>query len=358
MKFHWLMAFFAVVMNLGGIIDAREHLQHGFEIESIFTPTHGLLYAGWILGGVALAIQIIVRWRKGKSRNEWLPKGYFASALGFLVFGFGGGFDLFWHQIYGFEINLEAPISLGHTLLVIGASLMYSAVLFHGFHLRKKHPEKFTSSLNLLNLPTLLAMISLLSAVLWPTWFLDPLLVDFPSGGVIAEQIHAYRIFDYGTDLASAAGLAGMFLMTLVTMPFILVSLNRWRMPVGFVTLLVAGYTGLRAIVGNSYIYLPATIGAAILVDLIWAWIRKGGEERLSSPSGYRLIAFAMPVAQYWLYFAIIDKSIGALIWSPYLWTGATFIAGVLGLLMSFLLIKPTNQGVDSFLYRWKILDN
>jgi len=124
------------------------------------------------------------------------------------------------------------------------------------------------------------------------------------------------------------------------------------------VTLLVAGYTGLRAIVGNSYIYLPATIGAAILVDLIWAWIRKDGEGRLSSPSGYRLIAFAMPVAQYWLYFAIIDKSIGALIWSPYLWTGATFIAGVLSLLMSYLFIKPTNQGIDSIFYRWNILDS
>lgn len=297
MNFHWLMALLAVIMNFGGIIDAREHPQHRFELESFFTPTHGLLYAGWILGGVALAIHILIQRRKGKKLNEWLPKGYGASVLGFVVFGFGGGFDLFWHGIYGFETGLEAPISIVHTLLVMGASLMYSAVLFHGLHLRKKHPKECNSSFNRLNLPSLLAMISLLSAVLWPTWFLDPLLVDYPSGGFIAKQIHAYRILDYGSDLATAAGLSGIFLMTLITMPLILVSLHRWRMPVGYLTLLVAGYTGLRAIVGNSYIYLPATIGAAILGDLIWAWVRKGGAERLASPTGYRLIAFAMPVA-------------------------------------------------------------
>lgn len=357
MLFHWLMTFFAVIMNYGGILDAREHLQHGFELESFFTSTHGLLYAGWILGGVALAIHMFIQRRKGKKFIEWLPKGYFASLLGFLIFSFGGGFDLFWHEIYGFETNLEAPISPGHTLLIIGACFMYSAVVFHGLHLRKKYPEKYSSSINLINLPTILATISLLSAVLWPTWFLDPLLVDFPSGGVIAKQIYAYRIFDYGTDIADAAGLSGIFLMTLITMPFILLPLNRWRMPVGYVTILVVGYTGLRSLVGNSYIYLPATIGAAVLGDLIWAWVRKGGEERLSSPTGYRLIAFTMPVVQYWLYFLIIDRSIGTLIWSPYLWTGATFIAGVISLVMSYILIQPTNSGIDSVLYRFNILD-
>jgi len=355
-KFHWIMTFFTVVMSLGGIIDAREHLQHGFEIESFFVASHYLLYAGWMLGGAALAIRIHTQRRNGKSMREWLPKGYSSSLLGFLIFGFGGGIDLVWHELFGFEAALEAPISPGHLLLVLGAGLMYSAIIFHALHLRSKMPDEFSSSLNVLNIPIVLAMISLLTAVLWPTWFLDPQLIDFPSGGVIAKQIHAFRMFDYGIPVANAAGISGIFLMTLLTMPFLLLPLYRWRMPVGYLTLTVVGYAGLRAVVGNSYIYLPAPIGAAMLGDLIWAWMRRGGELRLSSSTGYRMMAFSMPTLQYVIYFGIIGWSVGSLIWSPALWAGAAVTAGTFSLLMSYALIKPTSHGIDSFLYRLDIL--
>ncbi len=358
MAFHWIMTLFAVVMSLGGIVDARQHIQHGFEIESFFVASHYLLYAGWILGGAALVIQILRRRRAGKSLHEWLPKGYFLSLLGFLVFGLGGGVDMTWHEIYGFETNLEAPVSPGHTLLVLGAGLMYAAVIFHGAYLQKQSPHRFAASLNRLNLPTILSTIAFLTALLWPTWFLDPFLVDFPSGGVTASHVYAYGIFDFGNDTANAVALAGVFLMTLLTMPAILLPLHRWRMPPGTTTLIVAGYTALRATVGNAYIYLPAAIGAALVGDLIWGWARAGGEQRLSSSTPYRLIAFAVPFAQYGLYFTMIAVFLKAQTWSVYLWTGAVFTTAVFSLLMSYLLIKPTNSGVDALLYRFRILED
>lgn len=357
MAFHWIMTLFAVIMSLGGIVDARQHIQHGFEIESFFVASHYLLYAGWMLGGIALAVQIWRRRREGKSLHEWLPQGYFLSLIGFLVFGVGGGVDMTWHEIYGFETNLEAPSSPGHTLLVMGAGLMYAAVIFHGMHLQKRSPDRFSASINRINLPSILGTVALLTAILWPTWFLDPFLVDFPSGGVTASRIYAYGIFNFGGDTANAVGLAGVFLMTLLTMPAVLLPLHRWRMPSGYIVLVVAGYTGLRAIVGNAYIYLPAAVGAALAGEFIWAWARAGGEERLSSSTGYRLVAFVVPFLQYGLYFTLIIASLKTLTWSVYLWTGAVFTTAVFSLLLSYLLVKPIDSGMDAWLYRFHILE-
>jgi hypothetical protein len=33
------MTFFAVILSFGGINDAQEHVQHGFETESLFVPS-------------------------------------------------------------------------------------------------------------------------------------------------------------------------------------------------------------------------------------------------------------------------------------------------------------------------------
>jgi hypothetical protein len=67
-------------------------------------------------------------------------------------------------------------------------------------------------------------------------------------------------------------------------------------------------------------------------------------------------MAFLVPLTQYFLYFMIIDWSNAPLIWSTPLWAGATVTTGVFSLLMSYALIKPTNQGLDSILFRLDIL--
>ncbi len=84
--------------------------------------------------------------------------------------------------------------------------------------------------------------------------------------------------------------------------------------------------------------------------------MRRGGESRFSSPTGFRLIAFSIPTVQFLLFFAIINGAIAPLLWSPYLWAGVTFVVGILGLLVSYLLLRPSNRGMDAFLYRFDIL--
>jgi hypothetical protein len=58
-----------------------------------------------------------------------------------------------------------------------------------------------------------------------------------------------------------------------------------------------------------------------------------------------RLFAFAVPVSYYAFYFAALKVTQG-LGWSVHLWTGSIVLAGVIGLLLSYLIIPPTHASL------------
>lgn len=344
MIFHWLMMVIVIAYGYGTNIDASQHIHRGNEIETFFNPSHYLMYAGWLGVGIALATYAVIQFRKGKERSEWLPNGYWASAVGFVIFSIGGGFDLAWHELYGFEANLEAPVSPAHMVLIVGSIFMYSGVLLHSLYRRRQEPHLFENRINLHSLPLVLSISLILQSTAWPTWYFDPLTVDYASGGLVASGKEAFQFIEFGGPTAEIAGMEGFFLLSLITVPFMIYPLKKWRLPNGALTLILMYFYGSRAFSTNGFVYLPAVLAGSISGELIWAWIRRGGEARLANPIGYRAIALVTPLLLYTVYFAIIAAR-GGIVWAPHLWVGAITYGGMAGLAVSLVVIPPTSPG-------------
>jgi hypothetical protein len=60
----------------------------------------------------------------------------------------------------------------------------------------------------------------------------------------------------------------------------------------------------------------------------------------MARPGAFRMFAFVAPIVYYGLYFLVLffTKGIG---WSIHLWMGSTVLAGIIGLLLSYLLLPP-----------------
>jgi hypothetical protein len=66
----------------------------------------------------------------------------------------------------------------------------------------------------------------------------------------------------------------------------------------------------------------------------------------IRSPSPLHLFGFALPTAYYLFYFLTLQQSVG-LWWSVHLWTGTVVMAGLVGLMASYLVspLKDPDAG-------------
>ena len=86
----------------------------------------------------------------------------------------------------------------------------------------------------------------------------------------------------------------------------------------------------------DQYRFIPAAAAAGLAADLLLRWLQPS---RVRS-GALRLFAFAVPAINYALYFVVLMVTQG-IDWSVHLWTGSIVLAGVVGLLLSYLLIPP-----------------
>lgn len=122
-RFDWLFTLFCTWVVFGLYIDGWAHA-HDKVDDTFFTPWHALLYVGVASLGLFLLIH---QWRnvsKGYSFFHALPNGYFMSLIGVGLFLGGGMFDIFWHEAFGFEVDLETLLSPAHLILAISGVLM------------------------------------------------------------------------------------------------------------------------------------------------------------------------------------------------------------------------------------------
>jgi hypothetical protein len=192
----------------------------------------------------------------------------------------------------------------------------------------------------------LIGTACLLHIVIWPAWYFDPLAADFASKGAIVGVRDAYNWIDYGSPTAEIAGVEGILLTTLILIPFVILPLYRWRLPSGTLLFILGWVFIQRAIILGVYSYLPAILGAAVVGELLWAWMRRGGEARLSSPLGYRILAFSVPFVLFSLYFFIVSLMPNGVIWPVTLWAGSIWMAAAVGVLMSLTMI-PGKANAD-----------
>jgi hypothetical protein len=86
----------------------------------------------------------------------------------------------------------------------------------------------------------------------------------------------------------------------------------------------------------DNYVLIITAALAGLTADVLAWWLKPS----VTRPYELRFFAFAVPVVLYLLYFLTLKLTSGVN-WTIHLWLGTTFVAGITGFLLSFLLVPP-----------------
>jgi hypothetical protein len=116
-------------------------------------------------------------------------------------------------------------------------------------------------------------------------------------------------------------------------MASILLLLSRWTLPFGSLTLIIASNTALMAVLESEHRMVMVGIVAGLIADLLYRWLRPAPE----NPGRLRAFAFLLPFTLWTVYQLMLmyDEGLG---WSVHMWTGSIAMAGLVGVLLTFLI--------------------
>jgi hypothetical protein len=322
MRLDWLVTLLGC-WTVGGIfLDGWAH-DHGKVDSSFFTIWHGLLYSGYLALTGVLVITLLINHRAGYSWQKALPAGYNLSVVGALVFGFGGLGDMVWHTLVGIEVNTEALLSPTHLLLALGIALLASGPFRAAwFRLGTGAPGWGKLLPALLSILLIYAIFNFFTQFAHP--FVDILAADSRGDGfsTIAQS--------GGSDVS--LGVAGILLQTALLMGVVLFLLYRWSLPFGSLTLIFTVNTALVSLFKDRFYLIPVALLAGLTADALLVQFQPSARRMLA----LRWFAFSVPVILYSLYFLELGI-FGRMIWSVPLWGGSIFLAGIVGLMLSYL---------------------
>jgi hypothetical protein len=331
--FDWLMTALGAWLHGGLYLDGWAHI-HVPALETFFTPWHAVLYSGYLAGATALVVAFYRNRRRGATRGRALPPGYRLSLVGAFVFFFAGVADMLWHVAFGIENGVEGLISPSHLALALGGGLMVTGPLRAGLH----GPPAETQSW-IARMPMVVSLTLLVSLVTFFTEYASP------YGTTWVAKTPGGMLFLY-----HSVGMAGFLVQPAVLMGPVLYVLRSRPLPLGSLTFLLSVSVALMAIIHDKFLDtgpLPL-IGAAILAGLIGdallLWLRPSPDRILA----FRAVAFAVPAAQYLLYFIAVMLW-ARVSWSVHMWTGAIVIAGGVGWLLSYLMVAPGRSATARF---------
>lgn len=310
MRLNWAMVALSGWYVGGLFLDGWAHNHHRVD-NTFFTPWHAVFYSGFLAVALLLGGTATMSLLRGRAWLHAAPAGYELAMLGVPLFAFGGVFDLIWHQTFGFEVGIEPLLSPSHLLLATGMAMIVSAPL-------RAVGRNSAAKGVFERLPALLALVWTLSVMTFLTQFTNPF-VDVWARS-LDEDI-----------LGHAMGVAGVLVQSALITGATLFALRRGLLLPGGVTLLFSLNALLMTTQHETYSLLPVALLAGALGDVL-VFVLKPSVAR---PLALRVFAFALPFTLYLTYFLLL-KARGQLIWSTNLWTGATMLAGIVGLLLSY----------------------
>lgn len=317
----------------GSLADAWAHSNLAAELETFFTPWHGLLYGGYA-ATAAWTIWLGFR-RRGESPRWWRdgwPAGYALGALGAVGFLAAGVADMLWHTIFGVEVSLDAVLSPTHLLLVVAGTLLVTSPL------RSWWASGTTRSRALTGLASL-ALGSIFGVLLL-------------SHTTAFRSTAATRPYDYVTGspshIEASYGSARYLATTLILLIPVLLVL-RHRAVLGTATAVLGAIFLFQLAQFNfpttlTLAGIGATLGA-LAVDVL----------------AVRLDAIRGPDAP--LRLPIVGALFGTLVWSGHLlglavgdglrwpvelWTGNVVLAGLAGAMIGLVATPPTERATTA----------
>lgn len=315
--FDWTVTAICVYFVGGLFLDGWAHT-HGQVDESFFTPWHAVLYSGYLASAVVIVGAVVVGRMRGRDWRAAVPDGYGGSLVGVALWLFGGPFDFAWHEVFGFEADVEALMSPAHTVLAVGLGLIASGPIRATL---RRPPAAWRH-----DIASVVALACVVSGVTFFTQIAHP----------VSNVWGARRTSPGVTEL----GLIGMLLTAAILFAPLLLLLRHGRLPAGALTMLV----GLNAIaMGFVYDQGPypsvpviALAAGGAAGDALRALLRPGA----SRPAAFRAFAFAAPALVCACYFAALALTTG-IAWTTHLWLGVIVFCGVVGWLLSLLALPP-----------------
>lgn len=330
-RFDLLATLLAGWFMIGLFVDGHAHA-HGQVDNTFFTPWHALLYSGVLAVGLLMGVTQMRNVSRGYAWTKALPRGYLPSLVGVVLFFIGGGFDFFWHSTFGFEANNEALLSPAHLWLAGAALLFLAGPLRSAWSRSQKSAAWFEM------LPVVLSLTMVLSAFTFFTMYAHPMTQpDVFTGFRPSNDVYAWDVTSIATVFIPA------MLLTWIT----LFATRRWTLPFGALAVMFGINAGLQFYLRSGYIgehwqVLPGAVAAGLIGDVMLARLKPSAER----PLMLRIFAFALPVIYFLIYFGSLLTT-SRIWWSIHMWLGVVVIAGVIGGMLSYLMVPPAIERVE-----------
>ncbi len=326
--FDWVIVILSAWLVGGAFVDGWAHT-HGKVDTTFFTPWHIAFYSGFLAVAGALVGALLCQVARRGTWRQALPPGYNLSLLGTMIFGCGGVGDLLWHTLFGIEKDVETLFSPTHMMLACGVWLIVGGPFRAAWQRRAPlgvHWHQW--------LPLVLSLTWMLSACTFMTQVAYPVVYLWGGGRAPGAPVWLWQ----------ALGVVGMLWDTGLLLGFVLLTMRRWTLPAGALTLVV----GLNAVAMGllhygAYPFLPvlARTVAGLGADVVYAWLQPS----VQRPSAWRLLAGIVPSLFTALHFGVLGLTVGVW-WSVHLWAGTIVLTGLVGLLLSMLLVPPPVPGM------------
>lgn len=319
LRLDWLVTLLGLWM-IGGIhLDAWAH--HQFEVETFFTPWHGVLYSGFLALAALLVGTFALNVWRGRVWRQAMPLGYELSLWGVAIFMAGGVGDMLWHIVFGIEVSIEALLSPTHLMLALGGALIVTGPIRAAWNRAEGNWRSLA--------PALLSFALLLSVLAFFTSYANPL-----ADAVLAQG--SRPLADDELFLTQGVGVAGIIIQSALMMGVVLLAVRRWTLPFGALTLILGVTTLLGVSVHEDWRLVPFAVLTGLAADGLLQWWRPS----TTRPTAFRWFAFVVPTLFYALYFTTLALT-GGIWWNIPLWAGAIVLAGVVGWLLSYAFLPP-----------------
>ncbi len=317
--FDWMMIGACTWLLTGGFLDAWAH--NHFTLDSFFTPWHGVLYSGFLAVAVVMLGTVGFNHAHGKSWREAIPAGYELSVLAVFGFAIGGVADMFWHILFGIEVNIDAQLSPTHLLLMICFGLI-AAGPFRAAWRRKAEAATRQDWLTQLTIPlSLLLLLSIFSLI---TQTAQPFTMLAPATIVKTQETE------------QSLAVLGFVFQSMIFIMLVLLAVRRWQMPKGSFTLVLTVNALALSLMHYTFIVIPIAAVAGLLIDVLYHFLQPS-TQRVDE---FRLFAGVVPMIIYTVYFLALWVTMG-IVWTVHLSVGSIIVSGIAGWLVSYAMIPP-----------------
>lgn len=333
-----LTVVFGLWVMIGLFVDGYVHNTRGDQLESFFTPWHGLLYSGFVASALWIMWPALTATGRLRERLDALPHGYALGLLGVAIFGVGGMADAVWHTLLGVEVDLEALISPPHLVLFGGMMLILTTPV------RAEWSRPGTTPGLRAFLPALASMT--FSALLVGFFFMYASgLYDFHATTAFREFASTeFAATPFLVEVLNSYGILARLSTTAILMLPALLLLRRWTPPRGSFTFMFTTY-GLFMLVLNDLArpeLLLSTIVAGLVADAVAQRLPRARTRR----HGAYAFGAAVPASLWLTHFAALAVT-GNLAWPFLLWGGVVMFGIGTGLVLALAMFPPPSPDGD-----------